>query len=87
LRGLSGGPIVFDNPIFSPVGAGFAPQSSLPPNLDFAKHNIYDTMNAPPSDDMVAQEALARGYQPESKVRSCGWIYIGHKAYIGCRVL
>lgn len=87
LRGLSGGPIVFDNPTFSPVGAGFAPQSSLPPNLDFPKHDLYGAMDAPPSDDLATQEALARGYQPESKVRSCGWIDIGHQAYMGCRVL
>lgn len=57
----SGGPIEFDNPVFSPV-AGYR---ALPVNLH---QNRYGAMTTPPADDLTAQEALARGYQPELKV-------------------
>ncbi len=59
----SGGPIIFDNPTFSPVGNNY-------PTLNANLHTPYNnTMNTPPSDDMAAQQALARQYQPELKVR------------------
>ncbi len=57
----SGGPIEFNHPIFSPV----ASYRALPLNL---QQNRYGAMATPPSDDLADQEALARGYQPESKV-------------------
>jgi hypothetical protein len=62
----SGGPIVFDTPIFNPVS------DFRPPSLSVGQ-NRYGTMNTPPSDDMAAQEALARGYQPDLKVRGLKW--------------
>jgi hypothetical protein len=58
----SGGPIEFDPPVFSPI-ASYRP---LPLNV---QPNRYGAMASPPSDDLAAQEALARGYQPEMKVR------------------
>lgn len=51
----SGGPIVFDNPVFAPAG--------------FGATQLRPAMDTPPNDDLVAQEALARQYQPELKVR------------------
>lgn len=59
----SGGPIVFDNPVFNPV-PGFG---SLPLNVN---QNRYTAMNTLPPDDLEAQEALARSYQPDQKVRN-----------------
>ncbi len=57
----SGGSIEFDNPVFSPVSNYRALQLN-------PQHNRYGTMNAPLNDDLEAQEALARNYQPESTV-------------------
>jgi len=61
LGSLSGGPIEFDNPIFSPV----ASYPALPVNIH---QNRYSAMAAPTTDDLTTQETLARGYQPELKV-------------------
>jgi len=60
---LSGGPLEFDNPVFSPV----ASYPALPLNLHQSR---YGAMAAPTTDDLAAQETLARGYQPELKVRA-----------------
>lgn len=57
----SGGPIEFDNPVFSPISS----YRALPLN---PQHNRYGAMAAQPSDDLAAQEALARSYQPELTV-------------------
>jgi len=58
---LSGGPVEFDNPVFSPV----ASYPALPVSLHQGR---YSTMAAPATDDLTAQETLARAYQPELKV-------------------
>jgi hypothetical protein len=83
----SGGPIVFDSPVFSPVAFGALP--ALPPlNINQARYN--SAMDTPPNDDLATQEALARQYQPELKVRkkcSRERILRIHKADMGCRVL
>jgi len=73
---LSGGPIEFDNPIFSPV----ASYPALPANLHQSR---YNTMDAPATDDLVAQETLARAYQPELKVCTRMRLWHEYKAYLG----
>lgn len=61
----SGGPIVFDNPTFNPVGSQYLPLNINNSNANPIKFNAMET---PPEDDMAAQEALARQYQPDLKV-------------------
>jgi hypothetical protein len=58
---LSGGPIEFDNPVFSPVASYPALPLSNP-------QSRYSTMATQPTNDLAAQETLARAYQPELKV-------------------
>lgn len=58
----SGGPITFDEPIFNTVGS-FGQHLNLPQRYN-------NTMSTPPvANDLDAQEALAREYQPDLKVR------------------
>ena len=61
----SGGPITFDEPIFNTVGS-FGGNLNQHLNLPQRYNN---TMTTPPvADDLEAQEALAREYQPDLKV-------------------
>lgn len=63
----SGGPITFDEPIFNPVGSfgNLNQQINLPQRYN-------NTMDTPPvTNDLEAQQALARDYQPDLKVRPC----------------
>jgi hypothetical protein len=60
LGALSGGPIVFDNPVFSPIGSFRA--------LNIRPGQYSDAMATPPN-DLEAQESLARSYQPDIDVR------------------
>ncbi|KFZ02943.1 hypothetical protein V501_09444 [Pseudogymnoascus sp. VKM F-4519 (FW-2642)] len=60
----SGGPITFDEPIFNTVGS-FGDNLNQHLNLPQRYNN---TMTTPPvADDLEAQEALAREYQPDLK--------------------
>jgi len=64
----SGGPITFDEPIFSNLGI-IGSFGNLNQHLNLPQRFNNTTMNAPPvADDLATQEALARGYQPELKV-------------------
>ncbi|KFY15618.1 hypothetical protein V491_05618 [Pseudogymnoascus sp. VKM F-3775] len=59
----SGGPITFDEPIFNPVGSfgNLNQQINLPQRYN-------NTMDTPPvTNDLEAQQALARDYQPDLK--------------------
>lgn len=64
----SGGPITFDEPIFNNVGSFGNLNQHI--NLPQRYNNVMDT--PPVVDDLATQEALARGYQPDLKVRPCG---------------
>jgi hypothetical protein len=65
----SGGPITFDEPVFSSVGSVGA-FGNLSQHLNLPQRYTI-AMNTPPvADDLAAQEALARGYQPDLKVGS-----------------
>jgi hypothetical protein len=62
----SGGPITFDEPIFSSIGVGSF--GNLNQHLNLAQR-FNSTMDTPPAaDDLAAQEALARAYQVDLKV-------------------
>ena len=60
----SGGPITFDEPIFSSVGSF----GNLNQHLNLPQRYNTTMNTAPVADDLATQEALARGYQPDLKV-------------------
>lgn len=74
----SGGPITFDEPIFNTVGSF----GSLNQHLNLPQR-YNNTMNTPPvADDLDAQEALARDYQPDLKVGPiCFTLTSGRRSY------
>lgn len=68
LSAHGGGPITFDQPIFSNVGVGsYGNLTQQHLNLPQRFANVAMETPAVGPDDLAAQEALARGYEPDLK--------------------